>query len=163
VAVARELQQIAEGSEVRIKWPNDIMVDDKKAGGILIENTVRGQRWQWAVAGIGLNVGQPALPAYLPHATSLRIAIGHRFDIESLAGRLRGRVLQTLSAKPEDIAAWYHELLFQLGGRQQFAQDGNTWEGMVCGVNDRGQLLVRLRDGSMQAYTHGSVEWVWGN
>ena len=46
------------GSETKIKKPNDIYFSDRKAGGILIENLVRGQEWTWAVIGIGMNINQ---------------------------------------------------------------------------------------------------------
>ena len=46
------------GSETKIKKPNDIYFRDRKAGGILIENLVRGQDWTWTVIGIGMNINQ---------------------------------------------------------------------------------------------------------
>jgi BirA family biotin operon repressor/biotin-[acetyl-CoA-carboxylase] ligase len=46
------------GSETKIKKPNDIYFSDRKAGGILIENLVRGKEWTWAVIGIGMNINQ---------------------------------------------------------------------------------------------------------
>ena len=46
------------GAETKIKKPNDIYFRDRKAGGILIENLVRGKDWTWAVIGIGMNINQ---------------------------------------------------------------------------------------------------------
>ena len=46
------------GSETKIKKPNDIYFSDRKAGGILIENLVRGKEWTWTVVGIGINMNQ---------------------------------------------------------------------------------------------------------
>ena len=46
------------GAETKIKKPNDIYHRDRKAGGILIENLVRGKEWTWAVIGIGMNINQ---------------------------------------------------------------------------------------------------------
>ena len=46
------------GSETKIKKPNDIYFSDRKAGGILIENLVRGTAWTWSVIGIGMNINQ---------------------------------------------------------------------------------------------------------
>jgi BirA family biotin operon repressor/biotin-[acetyl-CoA-carboxylase] ligase len=46
------------GSETKIKKPNDIYFSDRKAGGILIENLVRGKEWTWTVIGIGMNINQ---------------------------------------------------------------------------------------------------------
>jgi BirA family transcriptional regulator, biotin operon repressor / biotin---[acetyl-CoA-carboxylase] ligase len=45
-------------SPVKIKWPNDLYINDRKAGGILIENIYTGNAWEWAVIGIGINVNQ---------------------------------------------------------------------------------------------------------
>src|SRR5688572_17585879 len=80
VTVADSIQQLMPEQPVSIKWPNDILIADKKAGGILIENVVRGQAWPWSVVGIGINVGQTELPAFLPNATSLRVVVGRHFD-----------------------------------------------------------------------------------
>ena len=46
------------GSETKIKKPNDIYFSDRKAGGILVENLVRGKEWTWTVIGIGMNINQ---------------------------------------------------------------------------------------------------------
>jgi len=46
------------GEQTKIKKPNDIYFSDRKAGGILIENLVRGKEWTWTVIGIGMNINQ---------------------------------------------------------------------------------------------------------
>ena len=46
------------GPQTKIKKPNDIYFRDRKAGGILLENLVRGQDWTWTVIGIGMNINQ---------------------------------------------------------------------------------------------------------
>src|SRR5690606_23377330 len=76
VAVADTLLDVYEHWDVRIKWPNDIIVNDKKAGGILIENVLKGGVWAYSVVGLGLNVLQYEFPPSLPHAISLRMAAG---------------------------------------------------------------------------------------
>jgi BirA family biotin operon repressor/biotin-[acetyl-CoA-carboxylase] ligase len=162
VTVADSISQLLPGEDIRIKWPNDILIADKKAGGILIENIVRGQTWPWAVIGIGLNVGQTAFPASLPHATSLQLVAGRQFDIETLAGRLRHNILEGLDVGRKDWLGDYNSRLYRFGKEQAFKTEENTWKGTICGVNPSGQLMVRLPDGEMQAYTHGEVEWVWG-
>ncbi len=43
---------------VKIKWPNDLYINDRKAGGVLIENIYKGNSWEWAVIGIGININQ---------------------------------------------------------------------------------------------------------
>ena len=58
------------GSKTKIKKPNDIYFNDRKAGGILIENLVRGQEWTWAVIGIGMNINQTAFSSAAVNSVS---------------------------------------------------------------------------------------------
>src|SRR5690242_17711859 len=68
-----------------IKWPNDIFIGDSKAGGILIENVIKGNIWQWSVVGIGLNINQEEFEEGIQKASSLKLASGKNFDVLELA------------------------------------------------------------------------------
>ena len=72
------------GSETKIKKPNDIYFSDRKAGGILIENLVRGQEWTWSVIGIGININQTVFSPEAPNPVSLKQITGRDWDILSL-------------------------------------------------------------------------------
>jgi BirA family biotin operon repressor/biotin-[acetyl-CoA-carboxylase] ligase len=74
--------------EISIKWPNDLYWRDRKAGGILIENSFRGAHWLFAIAGIGINVNQVEFPAGLQNPVSLRQITGRRFNAVELAREL---------------------------------------------------------------------------
>lgn len=159
VAVAGVVQQACPDADVRIKWPNDIIVKDKKAGGILIENVVQGSKWRWTVAGIGLNVQQKVFGKDLPHATSLKAITGVDIGVMDLAVLLHERLL---SAKaPEETLLHYNSLLYKQGALQLFRAASDTFLAEVIGVNRAGQLRLQLPDGSVQLYHHGTVEWVW--
>ena len=58
--------------DVQIKWPNDLFINDRKSGGILIENRYVGDYWKWAIVGIGINVNQVHFPENLFEATSFK-------------------------------------------------------------------------------------------
>jgi len=58
------------GSETKIKKPNDIYFSDRKAGGILIENLVRGKEWTWTVIGIGMNINQSSFSSSAVNSVS---------------------------------------------------------------------------------------------
>ncbi len=160
-AIADCLQEILPDCPVSIKWPNDIVLGDKKAGGILIENVVRGTAWQWAVVGLGLNLNQQEFRPSLSHATSLRIQTGVQFDPEVLALCLNDRLVRLSRPAAGEELTMYNERLYRRGAYQQFRSGERTWGGHVIGVNTQGQLEVRLPDGSRQQYTHGTVEWIW--
>ena len=96
VSVAKICEQNLSKISVKIKWPNDIIIADKKAGGILIENMIRGTSWEWSVIGIGLNIQQRNFPANLPFATSLAAHGAHVLELKSLAIELREEILAAL-------------------------------------------------------------------
>jgi BirA family biotin operon repressor/biotin-[acetyl-CoA-carboxylase] ligase len=162
VAVANYLASMEADWDVRIKWPNDIIVNDKKAGGILLENVIRGSQWLYGVVGLGLNVLQKAFPADLPHATSLRIESGKTFSIPEIGVFLRERILHNmyypLSAR--QIIDEYNQLLYKRGKAQLFSDEEKTWSATILGALSDGSLQVE-RDRQIMQYVHGSIQWVW--
>jgi BirA family biotin operon repressor/biotin-[acetyl-CoA-carboxylase] ligase len=72
------------GDETLIKLPNDIYWRDRKAGGILIENSLRGSEWTWAVIGIGFNINQTSFSPDAPNPVSLRQITGRQWEIARL-------------------------------------------------------------------------------
>ena len=162
VAVANVLQKLSETADVRIKWPNDIIINDKKAGGILIENVLRGSKWSYGVIGLGLNVTQTHFPAALPHATSL-LAEGVHAEVHSLREALRKAILADTAGRrsAEEVMERYNEHLFRKSDSQVFRKNGEEWYGKTDHVSADGKLHVVLPDGEIVAYVHGKVEWVW--
>jgi len=71
------------GVRARIKWPNDIWVEDRKICGILIENTVSEGQVRASIVGIGLNLNETGWPAELPNPVSLYELTGKHFDPEA--------------------------------------------------------------------------------
>lgn len=163
-AVADALQTLYEGLDIRIKWPNDIIVNDKKAGGILIENVIRGNKWVYAIIGTGLNIRQRAFPDELPYATSLKIASGNDYDITQIRDLLREKILDyTSRVMPEALVLkQYNEYLYRKGEVQSFINSsGEEWEAIIVHANADGTLQVQLPSGQITSYVHGAVTWNW--
>jgi BirA family biotin operon repressor/biotin-[acetyl-CoA-carboxylase] ligase len=74
--------------DTKIKRPNDIYWRDRKAGGILIENLLKGTEWTWAVIGIGININQTVFTPDAPNPVSLKQITGQDWDIISLQAEL---------------------------------------------------------------------------
>ena len=74
---------------IKIKWPNDIFINDRKAGGILIENAVKGNLWQWAIIGIGLNINQEDFDKEI-RAVSLKQMTGVNYEVIELGRETSG-------------------------------------------------------------------------
>lgn len=70
--------------DTKIKRPNDIYWRDRKAGGILIENLLKGTAWTWTVIGIGININQTVFSPEAPNPVSLKQITGLNWDILSL-------------------------------------------------------------------------------
>lgn len=156
VACAEALESLA-GVDVRMKWPNDLLIDDEKVGGILVE---RGGGW--IVAGVGVNVaGAPALseldadrPGMRP--TSLYEHTSQRPTILTLAGEMARGILTFLDAADRRSNALdaFHARDALRGRRVQTEEHG---VGVARGLDEDGMLLVELDDGSVRSVRSGSV------
>ena len=163
VAIADVLQELYENWDIRIKWPNDIIVNDKKAGGILIENVLRGSRWMYAIIGLGLNVKQDTFPSELPYATSLKIASGINFNILQIRDDIRSRVLYETanSLSAQAVMKRYNDYLYRRGKEQSFSNNTDSWEAIIVHANANGTLQVQEASGQLKPYTHGLQTWDW--
>lgn len=86
------------GDETRIKWPNDIYWRDRKAGGILIENMVRGTHWTWTVIGIGLNINQTHFSNEAGNPVSLKQITGKDWDLKTMQKKLAAALSASLNS-----------------------------------------------------------------
>lgn len=164
VAIANVLQNIVSDTPVAIKWPNDIIINDKKAGGILIENVLRGSNWTHSVIGFGLNVNQTEFPDELPNATSLQIATGKHLEINALARQIGEHILASslFPKSAQRIMENYNELLYRKGMIQQFEDNGASREAKIMGVNSDGAIELRFAGSTRSdCYHHGQINWVW--
>ncbi len=148
IGVAEDVEQ-ALGSRadapVKIKWPNDIYVGDRKIAGILIENVIAGASLSQSIAGIGLNVNQTEFLSDAPNPVSLRQLTSERFDIEALALGIAERIIALL-AEPEALHPRFLRSLWRFdGSAHPFRHpDGSVHQYMIDTVLPQG--LLRLRD-----------------
>ncbi len=151
------------GNETRIKWPNDIYWRDRKAGGILIENSIRAESWLFAVAGIGLNINQVIFPEHLQKATSLRHIAGKDFDTIEMAKELCVCLEQRYEAlkagNEKQILYNYREAMYKLNEYVTFKKDGLLLKALVKGVTANGLLMVET-DSNKQEWLWGTAEWI---
>jgi BirA family transcriptional regulator, biotin operon repressor / biotin---[acetyl-CoA-carboxylase] ligase len=149
VVVSLAVRDVLEGflpEATHIKWPNDILVHEKKICGILIENQLRGKTIETSVVGIGLNVNQTnSLPE---RATSLTIESKRPWDLNELFGELLGRLeSRYLLLKQQKFTALKSDYLKNLYRKNQkhfYQTDSETFEGEITGVDDQGKLVVEV-------------------
>ncbi|HYF32836.1 MAG TPA: biotin--[acetyl-CoA-carboxylase] ligase [Chitinophagaceae bacterium] len=147
--------------DVSIKWPNDIYWRDRKAGGILIENIYRANEWQFAVAGMGLNINQESFPAHLPNPVSLKQVTGRHYELIALAKelceRLTHRYAQFASNNPV-LMEDYNHVLYKLDETVRLKKDNIVFQTTIQGVTALGQLITQ--DAIERQFEFGEVEWL---
>ena len=145
----------------RIKWPNDLMLDGRKAAGILAESAIVGDSVCYAVLGIGINVALDTSDTeeISAFATSVNAAAGREVERESLLRQL----LQDLDdlyirlTRGESPLPEWRELLETTGRRVEATFGKDSYAGLAEGVDDIGNLLLRLDDGAVVTLTAGDV------
>ncbi|MDP3070077.1 MAG: biotin--[acetyl-CoA-carboxylase] ligase [Opitutaceae bacterium] len=148
-----------------IKWPNDLLYDGRKAGGMLTEARIDADRIRDLVFGLGLNVNSPATawPADLAkRAVSLAEVTGAPLDLNRLAAALVGRVLLAFQtfADGEHLKTfadlWHrHDVL--RGKTISLLEGGRRHTGTVTGLDDEGALLLRDARGKAHRFRAGEV------
>ncbi len=152
-----------------IKWPNDLYWNDRKAGGILIENHFQGDRWPLAIAGMGININQVEFPATARNPVSLRQITGRPFQAVDLARELGSCLDQRYSALVGENGLphaagtsaqleEYNARLYRRGQAVRLKKENAVFETVVQGVSAQGQLLTR--DVLEREFAFGEVEWI---
>lgn len=146
------------GLEVGLKWPNDIVWEGRKLGGILTELETEGERLVYAVVGVGLNVNldASALPPLLMPATSLAAALGRPVERLALLLAILARWeehYRRLRQGHSPYREWAARLI-TTGQNVQVSLGEEVKEGLAIGVDADGALLLRRDD--------GQVERIWG-
>jgi BirA family transcriptional regulator, biotin operon repressor / biotin---[acetyl-CoA-carboxylase] ligase len=160
------------GNDTRIKWPNDLYWQDRKAGGILIESLVGatdnknpdppGNGWKWAVIGAGININQVSFPPAITNAVSLRQITGKSYDPVFLAKELctiMDKYYDGLARDGFDIYnEMYNSVLYKKDDVVKLKTGNRVFEAVITGVTSSGKLQVRHR--TAEEFDFGQVEWL---
>lgn len=161
LAASRAVERVT-GLQAGIKWPNDLIIGGKKAGGILIEVELSGRSPRFAVVGVGLNVNfDVRLAPEIPEkATSISLELGHDFPRQELLLALLGELEQLYSdlRSGAPIEREWRDRLETLGRWVRVTRmTGEPLEGTAESVDAEGRLLLRLPDGRVVALSEGDV------
>jgi BirA family transcriptional regulator, biotin operon repressor / biotin---[acetyl-CoA-carboxylase] ligase len=148
----------------RIKWPNDILVNDKKIAGILVEEFSSGGE-SWVILGIGININMPLeeLQEIERPATSMKVALGTSFKIPSIQLSLKEKLLETLlwaknnqgicKTRFEQSCSWIigKEISIHTGPLAKIS-------GIVQSITEKGHLQIKKLSGEIVEIATGFVE-----
>lgn len=162
LAVAESIREMT-GTDALIKWPNDIVIGGKKVCGILAEMVLDGVKLDAVIIGVGVNVGRQDFPAELAQtATSLEQACQR--DISP--SELLTAILEQFAMRYEvycrertmnGLMEPYNALLANRDREVRVLEPQGNYSGIARGINEKGELLVELADGTVNAVYAGEV------
>ena len=160
LAVAHSLNGIA-GLTALIKWPNDIVVSERKVCGILAESAHTVQGEPFVILGIGVNVNQESFHGQISTtAGSLRTLTGKTWNRNQLAARILeelGRTLKAAHSNFETLVSEARNLSVVLGKKLTLHTGGETHSGLAEDLDEEGRIVLKLPDGSRRSFAAGEV------
>lgn len=174
-----------KGIKASVKWPNDVYVGNRKICGMLIENTVSGDRLAASIVGIGVNMNQKVFPSGLPNPTSMALELENmgnvpglpldpHSELPPLLAEICGRYRS--AASPEgrkDLLRHYVSIMYKMNEKQLFEEtvyfrgEKNTpgpvrrFEGIIRGIEeDTSRLIVEHPDGCLERYFFKEIKFI---
>ena len=164
LAVAEVLYE-AYGLNVETRWPNDVLMNGKKVGGILAEMVTSGEAVNYTVVGIGVNANfkvKEALPRTLwRKTTSIEDELGKHIQLDVLFRVLleRFELMYELFVRDglEPVLERWKKYAAFLGGQVDVTSENERWTGTAVDVDADGALILKLDDGSTERVFSGDV------
>lgn len=175
-----------KGLPTKIKWPNDIYTGNRKICGMLIENSVRGDKLAVSISGIGLNLNQKVFSSDAPNPTSLLLELpvaeehnGGKYDRKEELSILLGYIFTAYEELEEgfyqQLNAEYIQNLYRLGEFHKFIEidpqaqvnmpvekitGGNEITARIIGVDTYGCAILELENGETRSYPFKGIRYV---
>ncbi len=159
IAIKNTLDEFVDN--ITVKWPNDIYWKDKKIAGILIENSLQGNKIKTVVIGIGLNVNQKGFESDAPNPVSLLQITGKRQNRKQLLDKICGNILELYEKlNAEKIRSAFSEALYRKDGYYSFNADNECFQAKIIEVHLDGQLELETLNGERKGYYFKEVSFV---
>jgi BirA family biotin operon repressor/biotin-[acetyl-CoA-carboxylase] ligase len=164
IALAIKDLLVEENIHAKIKWPNDIYVEDKKICGVLIENSLRGSVVLQSICGIGLNINQEIFPAEIPNPVSMKLVTGHTYSIDEcrikLCRQLEKRYLQIKSQNFNLINNDYLKSLHRFYDMESYETAAGKFNARIIDVEDEGRLVIKKENGTIQRFAFKEIKFL---
>jgi len=148
----------------KIKWPNDIYINDLKVGGVLIENSFSSSNLDISVVGVGINVNQTAFSSDIPNPTSISIQTGANYTLELLIADylniFSNRYLQLRGGYQNVISNDYFDLLYRRENYYRYSSREGEFDARIIGIKPTGELLLETKTGIQKSYGFKEVSFI---
>jgi len=165
LAIIKALEKYLDTDNLHIKWPNDIYYNNGKLAGILIQNIISGNAISQSVIGIGLNVNQEVFLSDAPNPISIMQIRGKSLDRETILNEVLSEIDKNyirLMTFPQStwLKSSYLKFLYRINKESEFIAHSNKFKAIITGINNYGQLEVKLPSGELQYFSHKEIEFV---
>lgn len=146
-----------------VKWSNDIYYKDYKMAGILIENTLQGDRIMDTVVGVGLDVNQEMFLSDAPNPVSLKNITGKDYDRDKLLADIIDRFIGYMELSEQQrhkVDKLYRERLYRREGYHKFRDANGCFEACIEGIQPNGCLMLQTIDGEHRVYEFKQVQFI---
>lgn len=151
---------IGEGASVSLKWPNDVLIDGKKASGILLESTQQDPQRRWLAIGLGLNLATHPQDTPYP-ATNISAITGKSISnlqaLEVLAAAFEGLYQQWKMGGFAPVLQAWRGVAHGIGGPLVARLENQTIEGIFQDIDETGALQLQEPEGVMHVIDAGDV------
>lgn len=144
--------------EVKVKWPNDIYIGDKKIGGILIKNRVMGSEILNTIVGVGINVNQTNFK-WAPNPTSIATITKKEHNIREVLDLFCLEFNKLFILSREEINNQYLDSLYRKGEPFYFQDSNGKFRGEIIDVNSYGMLNIKTSEG-VKTYGFKEVQYI---
>ena len=158
LAIINALEKISI-PELSIKWPNDILSENKKIGGILIENFFKKSKINSSIIGVGLNLNQERFEK-LPKATSLKIITGEKWTSKIILDALipvLEEYLFMFDFQDSSILDQYQKILWRRNKTVLFDMDGKLHKGKLKGVDESGMIILQDQEKMISKFNNSQI------
>lgn len=165
VAIRKVIIHFLQNESVKIKWPNDIYINQNKVAGILIQNILKGNEIEYSVAGIGLNINQEVFHSDAPNPVSLNQFTHTTIPIEDVLTRLLieiGTIYSGFRSETslETLDKNYIDGLYRFNQPGKFREGKHIFKATLLGIGDYGRLKLRTEDDKIHYYNFKEVEFI---
>ena len=147
-----------------LKWPNDILSDDKKICGILIENYIKGDAIVGSIIGIGLNINQTVF-TNIKSASSVLNQTGKEFDLEFVLNLLLNSFMESFkfckSESKEYLIRKYEKLLFAKNRLSKFEVNDQTFNATIIGIDLDGKLVLQNEKKEILLFSNSAIKMIY--
>jgi BirA family biotin operon repressor/biotin-[acetyl-CoA-carboxylase] ligase len=151
-------------TNIKIKWPNDIYVNDKKIAGILIENIIKGSIISQCIVGIGLNFNQTHFTSDAPNPVSLKQLTGDSYSIKEELTKLRDCIQhfykKLINGEYKEINKEYIKTLYRFNDFFYYKIDNKSFKAKITGVNEYGHLQIIDTNHITKEYEFKEIEFI---